>query len=467
MRRTAAAALALSLLTIGLSPRIASQGAAQEPSPAQSGPTFNKDVAPILYANCVVCHRPGEVAPMSLMTFADARPWARGIKTKVLTHDMPPWYADPQFGNFTNKPKLTQAQADTLAAWADAGAPEGAGAPPSPPVFRDEWSPLMNRPPDQVIDAPFEFEVPATGDVPTFTVWLKIPFRDDRFVEAMQLVPTNRRVVHHSSISFGDLPPKTKIGKAQAYNGGPVLDGVPVFSDGRPYLSMSGDEFGYPLIFYVPGGGFLRFPQGIAKRLPAGKYFSWGMHYVTTGKPEKVRMRLGLWFAKKDVNHAVETWTVNEKRVVNGKEVWIGAPGRPQAPNIPAGEANYTITGYVGFKDAVTVYSAWPHMHFRGKDMTFIVTYPNGREETVLSVPKYDPNWQITYEFVKPLKLPAGSVMRAIAHYDNSAKNLNNPDPAQEVLWGPQSANEMFLPFIEVSVDKNDLRFDDIQRALQ
>jgi hypothetical protein len=106
-------------------------------------------------------------------------------------------------------------------------------------------------------------------------------------------------------------------------------------------------------------------------------------------------------------------------------------------------------------------------MHFRGKDMTFIVTYPNGREETVLSVPKYDPNWQITYEFVKPLKLPAGSVMRAIAHYDNSAKNLNNPDPAQEVLWGPQSANEMFLPFIEVSVDKNDLRFDDIQRALQ
>jgi hypothetical protein len=320
----------------------------------------------------------------------------------------------------------------------------------------------MNRPPDQIIDGPFEFELPATGEVPTFNVWTKIPFRDDRFVEAMQLLPTNRRVVHHSSVSFGDLPARTRLGKGPVYDGGPVLDGVPLMSDGRPYRAMLGDEFGYPLLFYVPGGGFLRFPQGIAKRLRAGRYFTWEMHYVTTGRPETVKMRLGLWFAKRTVDHEAETWTVNERRVVDGRDVPV-VNGRPRIPNIPAGADHYTITGYVGFKDAVTLYSLWPHMHYRGKDMTFTVIYPDGREQTVLSVSKYNPNWQITYELAKPMKIPARSLMRAVAHYDNSAKNPNNPDPTQEVIWGPQATNEMFLPFIEVSTDKDDLRFNGLE----
>ena len=185
------------------------------------------------------------------------------------------------------------------------------------------------------------------------------------------------------------------------------------------------------------------------------------MHFVTTGQPEKVRMRLGLWFAKGTVSHEAQTWTVNAKRIVNGQEGTIGGRGGSTLPEIAAGDPNYTITGLVSFPDAVTIYAAWPHMHFRGKDMTFIVTYPNGREETILSVPKYNPNWQITYEFEKPLKIPARSAMRAVAHYDNSPANRNNPDPKQDVRWGPQSNDEMFLPFLELSVDKNDLRLDD------
>ena len=180
---------------------------------------------------------------MSLMTFADARPWARAMKARVLAREMPPWYADPQVGNFRNKPAIAQADLETLAAWADAGAPEGTGAPPPPPDFGDGWSKLMDRAPDLVIDVPIELEVPGPGEVPTFTVWSRLPFRDDRFVEALQLAPTNRHVVHHASLSIGDLPPKTRLGQAALWPGGPVLTGVPLLGDGQPYRIASNEEF--------------------------------------------------------------------------------------------------------------------------------------------------------------------------------------------------------------------------------
>ena len=425
-------------------------------------PTFNKDAAPILYANCVGCHRPGQVAPMSLLTFTDARPWARAIKTKVAAHEMPPWYADPAYGEFRGKLSLSQELIDTLVAWVDAGAPEGEGTPPPVPVFSSGWNAQMGRPPDQVIEAPFDFEVPANGEVPTFTIWVKLPFKDEKFVEALELKPSNPRVVHHSSVSLGALPPRTKLGRGSAWEGGPVLDGVPVFSDGRPFRAMSGEDFGYPLLFYVPGGGFLRFPQGIAKRFRDGQYLSWGMHHISTGKPEKNHMSLGVWLSKKKVSHEAVTMTVNEKVVVNGVPVPRDGQGHSRTPNIPA-NAEMEVTGLLSFRDSVTIYALWPHMHYRGKDMTFILTRPNGREETLLSVPRYNPNWQVTYELVKPLKVPARSTIRAIAHYDNSARNRYNPAPDREVSWGPQGSDEMFLPFLEVSIDKDDLRLEGLE----
>jgi mono/diheme cytochrome c family protein len=447
-------------ISVAMAGVLAGLGWAQNaPKPA---PTFNADVAAILHRHCASCHRPNQVAPMSLISFDDARPWARAIKARVAAREMPPWHADPRYGEFRNALALTGAEIGTLVDWVDGGAPEGDGTPPAPPVFHDGWSTEMGRPPDQIVEAPFEFSVPAQGEVPTFTVWLKVPFKNDTFLEALELRPSNPRVVHHSGVSLGMLPPRTKIGRAQAWEGGPVLEGMAVFNDGRPFRSMSGDDFGYPLLFYVPGGGFLRFPQGIAKRLRAGQYFSWGMHYVSTGHAETNRMRLGLWLSRKRVTHEAVTMTVNERTFVNGREVPRDPQGRSRLPNIPANADNWEVTGTLSFRDAATLYALWPHMHYRGRDMTFVLRDVKGREEPLLSVPGYNPNWQVTYDLVKPLRIPARSTIIATAHYDNSSRNRYNPAPAQEVTWGPQGSNEMFLPFLEVSIDKDDVRFEDL-----
>jgi mono/diheme cytochrome c family protein len=434
---------------------------------AAAPPTFNKDIAPIFFDRCVTCHRPGEVAPMSLLSYGDARPWAASIKRMVQTRRMPPWPADPQFGEFKNNRRLSDDQVNTIAAWVDAGAPEGDGRSPAAPMFRDGWSSRMDRPPDQVIETPFTFEVPATGTVPTFAVWLKVPIRDERFVQAIELRPDNPRVVHHSSVTVGALPMGTKLGRGAVWDGGPVLDGVPLYSDGRPFRAASAESFGKPLLFYVPGGGVLQFPDGLAKRIAPDQYFAWGLHFMTVGKPESVKLRLGLWWAKKSVHHEIYTWTVNEKLIANGVEVARDRNGRPAMPHIPPRAENWPITGVLQVKEDITLYALWPHMHFRGKDMTFVLTTPDGKQETLLAVPHYDPNWQLVYELARPKKIKARSTITAYGHYDNSPANPQNPDANEEVVFGEQANNEMYIPFLEVTVDDEDLRFQRLQEQLR
>ena len=388
-----------------LAPFVAAIVAAQAPTPAATPttqaapvPTYNADVAPILHQQCAGCHRPGEAGPMPLLNYIETRPYAAAIRAATRTRVMPPWFADPQYGSFKNAHMLTDAQIAMLAAWVDGGAPEGAGSAPAPPVFREGWGGGMDRPPDLVVELPFEFELPATGTVPVFTLWLKLPIRDEKFIEAMEIRPDNRRVVHHSSVSAAPLPAGTKLGRGAAWDGGPEMDGVPLFRDGKPFRAAGAESFGKPLLFYVPAGGFQRYPNGLAKRVAADQYLAWGVHLMTTGKPEKTKIRLGLWFARRDAHHEMYTWTVNERRVVEGQEV----PPGSRVPNIPPGAANWTMTGQLRFKEDVTLYALWPHMHYRGKDMTFVLTRPDGKDETLLSVPRYNPNWQFTYELATP-----------------------------------------------------------------
>ena len=205
------------------------------------------------------------------------------------------------------------------------------------------------------------------------------------------------------------------------------------------------------------------------RRLPSGgsSHLAWGLHFVPTGQPEHVKLRVGLWFARRSVHHELYTWTVNQTLVASGTPVTRERDGRPNMPHIPPGAADWPITGSLTVDRDITLYALWPHMHDRGKDMTIVLTTPDGKQETLLHVPRYDPHWQLTYQLAKPKKIKAKSVITAYGHYDNSSANRNNPDPNEEVVFGEQANNEMYIPFLEVTIDEEDLRIQRMQEQLR
>ena len=465
-------------------------GAVGAASGAEEAPTYNADVASILNERCVICHRSGTVAPMSLVSYREARPWARAIKEKVRTREMPPWYADPRFGSFRNERRLTQAQIDTVVAWADGGAPEGEGAAPSTPDFPEGWMHPSGAPPDLVVQMPFEFEVPAEGELPNFTLYQESPFEEDRFAEALQMLPGNFLVVHHSTMGVGALPVGTRLGVGEAFPGGPIVSNVPVPIDDDAEFDNAGDALDEDdvaevkrdleqrevfatgrrsrekLLNYVPGGGFTQYGPGVAKRLSHDQYLSWGLHYQASGKPEVDRHKLGIWDQKGELTHELITRRVGQTHIAESEEMvataeygvrdGAGNPG-PLIPVIPANAGDWSLTGITAFQEAVTLYIVWPHMHLRGKDMTFLVTYPDGREEVILHVPNYDFNWQLQYELDPPINLPAGSTIKTVGHFDNSVKNRYNPAPEKEVYWAEQSWDEMFNGWMDYSIQSQEL----------
>ncbi len=452
-------------------------------------PTFNEDVAVILYDSCASCHRAGQMAPMSLASYTDARPWARAIKGKVVAREMPPWYADARYGTFRNETALTEEEIDTIVAWVDAGAPEGAGEAPRFPTFAEGWMHPSGQDPDFVIEMPIEYEIPAQGQSENFSIYQENPFDEVVDLQAIQLLPGNPRATHHSSLGARRLPAGTRLGRGPAFPGGPIIDHVPVSIDEDDSFDNSGDRSEHQaeesedarraqrerevfavqgtslLVFYVPAGGFLHWPAGIGKRIEPDDYLNWGLHYNSTGVPETDRHRAGLWLHKRPMTHEVLSRRVGETHIAERTELVASnldneRDGHPRIPVIPPGDPDWAITGTTAFRDDVTLYSLWPHMHLRGKDMTFVVTYPDGREEVLLHVPNYDFNWQLPYELEEPLKIPAGSTLKTIGHFDNSIRNRYNPAPDKEVYWDEQSWDEMFNGRIDYTVDKLDLRLE-------
>jgi hypothetical protein len=449
---------------------------------AEGVPTFNTDVAPIIFNNCASCHRDGQVAPMSLTSYQQVRPWARAIRSKVLAREMPPWFADPRFGSFRNSRGLSQEQIDTIVAWADAGAPQGTGLAPEPPVFPEGWS-HAERAPDAIVEMPLELDIPSDGEVPYLSIWAENPFDEDKFVEAIQTRPSNKAVVHHAGAYNKVLPPGTRLGEQRAFAGGPLIPFPVPIDEGetedvqrdREARSVFRPTLTDLLQIYVPGGGFQMFRPGVSKRIHKDRYFVFQMHYAVTGKPESDRTALGFWFQKEPTHHEVVTQYRANTHIVETQErtaetdelqggagaaarVRQGSGRRPPAiPVIPPRIADWKITGISAVTDDMTLYGLWPHMHLRGKDMTYIVTFPDGTEEIILNVPNYDFNWQVQYEFEEPMPIPAGSTIKVVAHFDNSIGNRYNPAPDKEVYWGQQSWDEMFQPFMEYSIDKLDI----------
>jgi hypothetical protein len=435
------------------------------PSAQNNAPTYTKDVAPILFEKCASCHRPGEVAPMTLLSYEDVRPWARGIKAKVVAREMPPWGADPEHSlPMRNDRSLSEKQIDTIARWVDAGAPRGNPADmPKVPEFAEGWS--HGREPDYIIEMPLEFAIPPEGELAVQNFYTKVPFDVDRFAEVVELRPGNRAVVHHAGIYFVDLPE------------GGTLDAQgrlvrPPNSRGNAPRA----EFGLPgsskLLSFVPGRGVDAHRPDVGKRIPAGKYINWQMHYNPIGTPQTDRSRLGIWFNKVPVKYEVLIRQAGDPLATTrgavslyraeGKEVEYtvdesGARRRSGTPNIPPYVSDWHLTGITPITEDITLYAMSPHMHLRGKSLKWVITYPDGRDVTILDVPKFDFNWQINYELAEPLKIPAGSKIAGIGVYDNSLKNRWNPAPHLEVFWSEQSWDEMYQPFTEYSVDSQDL----------
>jgi hypothetical protein len=442
---------------LALSPTISADNIDKEKRPA----TFTRDVAPILFKNCAECHRPGEIAPFSVMSYRDVRPWAKSIREKVVSREMPPWSADPRHGEFLNDPSMAQSEIDAIVAWVDGGAKEGnARDLPPAPKFAGDWE---IGAPDLVLAMPEEFTLDARGA--DDYIYFRVPtgFTEDKWIQAAEFRPGNKRVVHHAVI-FVETPQMVEAAKAQAERAGKVFDprtassffdrapgpsslfykegtvwrmkpNAPVVDDAcnaANARSASAQAGSYILSSYAPGRNADTYPQGTAKRIPAGSNLIFQMHYAkTTGRVEKDRTSVALVFAKGPVEKTIETLTV-----VNSNFA------------IPPGAENHRATACYTLPHDIELINYFPHMHVRGKDMKYEVIYPDGRSETLISV-KYDFNWQTLYKLKNPVPVPKGSRIAVTAHFDNSAKNRFNPDPAKTVRFGEPTYDEMLVGYAD------------------
>jgi hypothetical protein len=401
---------------------------------ANSEVSFYKDVLPILQGRCQGCHRPGEAAPMSLLTYQNARPWAKAIREAVLQHKMPPWSADPGLGRFRNDPTLDAKEIETLKAWAETGASEGnpKDAPP-PRQFLEGWN--IGKP-DAIFEMPADYEVPASGTVDYTFVILPTNLKQDTWVQASETRPGNRAVVHHA-VAWVRTPDSKWL---RDY---PV--GVPFVAKPRPGSSkrtsdgdrtLEGSIRDERIANYAPGRTAWIFPPGYAMLLKAGSDIVLQLHYMTNGKPARDRSRIGFVFAK----------GAPTKRVFNfgiGNASFVIPPGAPAHP-VEGGETILQDIELLAFN---------PHMHLRGKAMEFRAAFPNGQTEVLMRVSRYDFRWQHNYELATPKAIPRGTRLEVTAIYDNSPNNPDNPDPKAEVRWGDQSWEEMMVGFVNMAVD--------------
>ena len=403
-------------------------------------PTFARDVAPIVFAKCGSCHRPGEVAPMPLLSYRDVRPWASAIKQKVAAREMPPWDADPHYGKFRNDLSLTEREIDMLVRWVDGGAREGdAAATPPLPTFPEGW---QIGTPDIVFEMQQEYDVPARGEIEYQYFEVPTNFTEDRWMQAGEVRAGDRAHVHHIIVYVREAKPVERpnvvtvrpIRAVGTPGGGLIAAPAAVRRAGTtPAVRRTGDNM---LVNWAVGEDAPVFLPGMAKRIPAGSTLVFQVHYTTNGTPGRDRSKLGLIFAKEPPQREIRTGMILNAGFA-----------------IPPGDANHEVAAEASFSEDVRVWSMHPHMHLRGKDMTYTAVYPDGRREIVLRVPEYDFGWQTDYWLAEPLVLSKGSKLHVSAHFDNSPANRANPDPKATVRWGDQTWEEMMIGFFTYTVE--------------
>jgi thiol-disulfide isomerase/thioredoxin len=370
--------------------------------------TFWHDVAPILWKNCVECHRANQPGPMELLTYDDAVGWAPTIAEVTGAGRMPPWHADPRIGHWKNARALTDTDRTILARWSAGGAKEGErAAAQTPPTFADpEWA--IGKP-DLVVALPNDEAVPAEGVVPYRYVVVDPQLDHDVWVQKIEVRPGNRAVTHHV-ISF--LVP-------------PGMSPNQVLND--PEAGLGGAHFAGN----APGGRPIVLADGHGKLVRAGSKFLFQLHYTPNGKATTDRTRMALVFSKVPVTVESQTYAIIDFGI-----------------DIAPYDGDATFTAEHLFKKPITLTALMPHMHLRGKSFRFELVRADGTRSTLLDVPSYDFNWQHTYALAQPLPIASGDRLKITASFDNSKGNKANPNPAQRVRWGDQTFDEMMVGYI-------------------
>lgn len=380
-------------------------------APAVAGaqtPTFSKDVAPIFYAKCVECHRASMFAPMSLVKYDEARPWARSIRNRVSARTMPPWGADPAHGVFRNDPRLSDKEIATILAWVDGGAPRGNDQDlPDLPKFTEGWT---IGEPDAVFEMAEPFQIPATGTIEYQYIRIPMNIKEDRWLAGIEIKPQARQQVHH--VLAYTQPAGTPINESGAL-GPNNIGGV------------------------TPNKPGILFDPGVGRMLAGNSDLILQMHYTTNGAAASDKTVVGVKFHKAPPSLVQRGGSVIQPRFI-----------------IPAGAPAHEVRGSRILQDDTIITSFTPHMHVRGKDMTYTAKYPDGRTEVLLSVPNYDFNWQITYQLKEAKRIPKGTEIEVVAHFDNSPQNKFNPDPTKDVRWGDQTFEEMMIGFWGTVADR-------------
>lgn len=399
-------------------------------------PTFSRDVSPILQRNCQTCHRPGAVAPMSFLTYESTRPWAKAIKEAVLTKKMPPWPADLRYGHFANDRTLTSDDINTLVAWVNSGAVRGDAKDEPTPV---QWPEGWTIPPDIVLSMPQPFSVPAKGVVELTSFTIPTGFTQDTWITSIEIRPGNPAVVHHVSVAMVPHSDDVAYGVARTQAKQRDAAGVQVnrIQKADRLAPLMGLE-----ATYDPGSEPTDYrPYHAAKRIPAGSDLVIQIHYTTTGTATKDQTRIGFTVAKEKPERQFVTVVPTALRDALHF-------------HIPPQDSNWECRTAVLFQEAVEIAWLMPHMHLRGKDMTYRLIYPGGRAQTLLNV-KWDFNWQLGYHLEKPIAAPRGSRLEVTAHFDNSLNNPLNPNPNADVWWGDQTWEEMMVPWFGVLARPN------------
>lgn len=394
--------------------------------------TYTKDVARIIQKNCQECHRPGQIGPMPLLTFEDVEGWSAMIREVVAGKRMPPWYADPSIGHFANDRSLPVKDRETLLAWIDEGCAKGDDKDAPPPVkFPSEWR--IGKP-DVIFTMQKDYDVPAR--MPRFGVpyqyfVIETNFKEDMWIEKAEARPGATEVVHHI-IAFVVPPRKSDEPDPP---GPPLLP--PIVPEARKATVLCGT---------APGDMPTVLRPGYAKKIPKGAKIVLQLHYTPNGKAQKDRSSIGLIFAKKPPTHQVLTIPILNYQFA-----------------IPAGEGDFRVESFGPwnlptktheFETNAQIVGFMPHMHLRGKDFFIELIYPDGKKEPLLSIPRYDFNWQNMYRLVNPLDVPKGAKLHCVAHFDNSAENPNNPDPNKTIRWGDQTWQEMMIGWTDIAYER-------------